>query len=133
MLYKNVLKYNTQSFQVLFQHSTYKSHSTIAKLRFSNKQVDMKKGARKSSNFQSVLDHSKSDKVLAAEIMEWSYSIKLQSVIFHWDLVVIYHHFLKMCSVIVQWQRSLHGAGRKFPMLQVLGLHYCWQKKFVAK
>ena len=54
------------------QHSIYKSHSTIAKLTFSEKQVHMKKDASKSSNYQSagqqviVLNHAKIDKVHAA-------------------------------------------------------------------
>ena len=43
MFCKKVLKHNTQCFQTLFQYSAYKSHSTIAKLRFSDKQVYIKK------------------------------------------------------------------------------------------
>ena len=80
MLSKKMLKYNTQGFQALFQHSFYKSHSYIAKFRLLDKQVHMKKGASNSFNSQSasqlaiVLDHSKIGNARAAEAL-WPYKV----------------------------------------------------------
>lgn len=57
----------------VFQHSIYRSHSTIAKLTFSDIQIQMKKDASKNSNNQSagqqviVLNYAKIDKAHVAE------------------------------------------------------------------
>ena len=93
MFCKKVLKHNTQCFQTLFQYSAYKSHSTIAKLRFSDKQVYIKKRCK----------HLLQQTLLLINLMKF---ILIKNMICHEKCSLIFH----LMGQILLKQYGSHGV-----------------------